>query len=182
MENKITKNIQKYPIGQEPDYLVPNTYKPYRFGLGKEGKNPLIAICMNPSAAKEDTSDSTINRIITISEKLGNDGWVVFNTYPERATDAKYIEEYNRQLSNENLKIIIDYLIENNIDEVWGAWGDLKYKPLIKGQKELIKLLNENGIKIFYFGTLTKKGNPGHPLQRREKWEIKEDNKNYLLV
>jgi len=67
--------------------------------IGKQGLNPLIAICMNPSAARDDKSDRTINRIINISTKLNYDGWIVFNTYPERATDAVNLGKYNEKLS-----------------------------------------------------------------------------------
>ena len=78
-----------YPKAHEPDYIIPNEYSQYRFAIGKKGTSPLVAICMNPSAARDTESDLTINRIIGVSRSLGFDGWMVFNTYPERATNAK---------------------------------------------------------------------------------------------
>lgn len=53
MIKKVTSNILKYPSGYEPDYIIPKEYCEYRFALGKHGTNPLVVICMNPSAAKE---------------------------------------------------------------------------------------------------------------------------------
>ncbi len=169
-ENKVTKYSPPYPKGCSPDYIEPKDYKPYRFALGKKGTNPIVAICMNPSAAKEESSDRTINKIIKLGQTFKMDGWIVFNTYPERATNARNMDKYNRSLSENNISVIRDYLIDNHIKEVWGAWGnDNGIDALVKGKKDLLKMLNEIGVKVYYFGTLTKDGNPRHPLQRQEK-------------
>ena len=66
MENKVTKKTLTYPKGYEPDYIIPKEYCEYRFILGKRGQNSLVAICMNPSAARKTFSDRTVNRIINI--------------------------------------------------------------------------------------------------------------------
>lgn len=179
MIDKITKYSPPYPKGYEPDYIIPTEYSPYRFLLGRKGKNPLVAICMNPSAARETSSDLTINRIIKTSQKLGMEGWIVFNLYPERATNASTMDAFKQELSDENIKEIKKFLVENNIKEVWGAWGDDKnLNQLIKGKQQLLTMLADIGVKVFYFGTLTRKGNPRHPLQRYEKWNFSK--KEYL--
>ena len=170
MIDKITKYSPPYPKGYEPDYIIPTEYSPYRFLLGRKGKNPLVAICMNPSAARETSSDLTINRIIKTSQKLGMEGWIVFNLYPERATNANTMDAFKQNLSNENIWEIRKFLVENNIKEILGAWGDDKnLKPLTKGKQQLITMLTDIDVKVFYFGTLTKSGNPRHPLQKYEK-------------
>ena len=179
MIDKITKYSPPYPKGYEPDYIIPTEYSPYRFLLGRKGKNPLVAICMNPSAARETSSDLTINRIIKTSQKLGMEGWIVFNLYPERATNASTMDAFKQELSDENIKEIKKFLVENNIKEVWGAWGDDKnLNQLIKGKQQSLTMLADIGVKVFYFGTLTRKGNPRHPLQRYEKWNFSK--KEYL--
>ncbi|MEF2920657.1 MAG: DUF1643 domain-containing protein [Acutalibacteraceae bacterium] len=179
MTDKITKHSPTYPNGYEPDYIIPTEYGPHRFLLGKRGENPLVAICMNPSAAKDTSSDLTVNRIITISQKLRKDGWIVFNLYPERATDANKMDPFKQELSDRNVKEIKKFLVENNIKEVWGAWGDdKKLNQLIKGKQQLLTMIADIGVKVFYFGTLTRKGNPRHPLQRYEKWDLSK--KEYL--
>ena len=179
MIDKITKYSPPYPKGYEPDYIIPTEYSPYRFLLGRKGKNPLVAICMNPSAARETSSDLTINRIIKTSQKLGMEGWIVFNLYPEIATNASTMDAFKQELSDENIKEIKKFLVENNIKEAWGAWGDDKnLNQLIKGKQQLLTMLADIGVKVFYFGTLTRKGNPRHPLQRYEKWNFSK--KEYL--
>jgi hypothetical protein len=134
---------------------------------------------MNPSAAREETSDRTINRVINASVKLGHDGWVAFNTYPERATDAKDMDRIDYDMIKENVKQIESYLLAHNVKEVWGAWGNLKYEALKVGKDAILEMLNRHGIKVFYFGELTKSGNPRHPLYMASDL-IGNDKKNYL--
>ena len=75
MNQKVTKVRPSYPVGEAPNLCIPQHYNEYhRFLLGRLGKRPLVAICMNPSAANEEYSDRTINRIIGVSQKLGYDG------------------------------------------------------------------------------------------------------------
>lgn len=180
MKEKVTKCSPQYPTGSEPDYIVPKEYCGYRYAIGKLGRKPLVVICMNPSAARDESSDRTVNRIIKISQNTGMDGWIVFNTYPERATDAKNIEGFDQTLSNENVNTIKAFLVENKITEVWAAWGDDKgIDPLRQGKNQLISMLEEICVKVYYYGTLTKACNPRHPLQRHEKWSFEID-KNYL--
>lgn len=179
MEEKITKHICHYPKDCEPDYFIPAEYCSHRYALGKKGNDPLVVICMNPSAAKDTLSDMTVNRIIKVSKTLGKEGWMVFNIYPERATNAKTMDAYCQDLLDTNIQTIKTYLLENKISEVWGAWGDdQKLKALTEGRKQMLAMLSGIGVRVYYFGTLTKKGNPRHPLQRYEKWDFTK--KEYL--
>lgn len=182
MNKKVTKNTVSYPEGLEPNIIVPEDYRLYRYIIGREGKSPFVAMCMNPSAARDDKSDRTVNRVIRIGQELGYDGWVVFNIYPERATDSGNLEDYDEGLSEDNVKSIREYIIDNDIKEVWGAWGDLNCKTLRRAREDIFKMFEELGVNIFYFGSLTKKGNPRHPIQRFEKWTISHDAKNVLDI
>ncbi len=74
MDKKVTKLKVKYHLGYEPDFTVPVSYKDYRFVLGKHGKKPLICIGMNPSAAREEYSDRTVNKVIKNAINNGYDG------------------------------------------------------------------------------------------------------------
>ncbi len=178
MAEKITSHSLQYPVGYEPNFIIPVDYCEYRFAIGKQVTNPLVAICMNPSAVKAELSDYTTNRI---SKDLEMDGWIVFNTYPERATNASNIEGYDEALSKQNIQVIRDFLTEHNIIEVWGAWGDdQNYSPLYKGKCELLSMLNSINVKVFYYGTLTKAQNSRHPLQRNEAGNFTSENKYYL--
>ncbi|SOB47606.1 DUF1643 domain-containing protein [Lactococcus carnosus] len=173
---KVTKLVVHYPAGESPDWVEPTHYQAYRFGIGKITRRPLVAICMNPSAARDQSSDRTVNRVISASQKLGYDGWVVFNTYPERATDAVNMDTFDQTLSHENIQVISAFLREHEITEVWGAWGDLKYEALRQGRDAILAVLKAQGIKIFHFAEPTKAGNPRHPLYLK----VEAERKRYL--
>jgi hypothetical protein len=129
---------------------------------------------MNPSAARDTSSDRTVNRVIAASQKLGYDGWTVFNTYPERGTDAATMSDYKPELVAQNVAVIKDYLMETGIQEVWGAWGDLKYPALQAGKQALLELFDQLGIRVFQFAPATKAGNPRHPLYLKVEAENKQ--------
>lgn len=141
--NKVTKIIIQFPKGQEPNFVVPENYQTHRFLLGKLGKNPLVAICMNPSAANNDTSDRTVNRIINASIILDYNGRIIANVYPERATKAIDLESFNEDLCTENINILEKFLVQNNIKEVFGARGDLKFNPLQKWKNKVLEMLKK---------------------------------------
>ena len=107
MNDKVTKTRPDYPENMEPNLCEPEKNEIYRYLLGRMGKNPLVAICMNPSAANIEYSDRTINRIIKVSEKLGYDSWIIANLYPERATRASELGAYNDEQQEKNIQIIM---------------------------------------------------------------------------
>ncbi|WP_418968590.1 DUF1643 domain-containing protein [Alloscardovia omnicolens] len=130
MNNKITGARIPYPKGEEPNLSIPETYNEYyRILLGRIGTNPLVTVCMNPSTANEKYSDKTANRIINVSKKLGYDGWVIVNVYPERATKAIDLDAFNPDLSELNVQSVKNFLLDNGFKEVWGAWGNQNIHP-----------------------------------------------------
>lgn len=79
--------------------------------------------------------------------------------------------------------MIASFLQENEITGVWGAWGNSQKKgdPLDLGKRLLLQRLKELGVEIFYFGKLSKSGNPYHPLcLKRIKAVISKPNRRYL--
>ncbi|MCU9533551.1 DUF1643 domain-containing protein [Streptococcus sp. CSL10205-OR2] len=160
---------------------MPSKYNEYhRFLLSRLGQPPLVAVCMNPSAANKSYSDRTINRIINASKKLGYNGWLVANVYPERATNASDLDDFNPDLSEENVQLILEFLIDNGIDEVWGAWGNLGQHSLVKVRNHLLDSFKQNNNCVYSFAPLIKWGQPVHPLNRSVKQNISEAGKLYL--
>lgn len=162
--SKVTKIIVTYPDGQQPTMVIPPDYQPYRFALGRPGKHTCLIIGMNPSAAREEYSDRTVNKVIKTVLGLGYDGWIMTNLYPERATDAKNMDEFDRRMAAENAEQITALCNQYNIREIWGAWGDPPHDNLTRSKEILLTRLRAENIDIFYFGELTKSGNPRHPL------------------
>lgn len=169
MNDKVTKIRLAYPENMEPNLCEPEENEIYRYLLGRRGKKPLVAICMNPSAANMEYSDRTINRIIKVSEKLGYDGWIIANLYPERATRASELGAYNDEQQEKNIQKIMEFLKDKGIDKVWGA---LNYPVLTKSKEKLLSELKKADIKIYTFAALTKKGEPVHPLNRVAKQDF----------
>ena len=181
MNSKVTKVRLYYPDGEEPNLCIPQLYNEYhRFLLGRLGTKPLVAICMNPLAANEEYSDRTINRIIGASQKLGCDGWVVANVYPERATNSFDLDEFNLELAINNVRMITNFLLENGINEVLGAWGNLCHPSLQQGKELLLSSFKRNDIRVYSFAPLTKWGQPVHPLNRSVKQNFSSSNKIYI--
>ena len=176
MKNDVTKHTLRYPKGQAPNLIEPIEFGDYRYAIGKEGGNPLVAICMNPSAATDEQNDKTINRIINISVAMKCDGWIVFNLYPERATNQSALKVFDQDIMDKNIQYIKKYLLENKIKEVWGAWGNTSSSVLKESKPHILKMLNEIKVSIFYFGNLTKAGNPRHP----SRAHIEFSEKHYL--
>ena len=80
------------------------------------------------------------------------------------------MDVFQQEVMDRNIQEIEKYLVENNIKEVWGAWGnDSNIDMLIKGKEQVKDMLSSIGVKVYYFGTLTKEENPRHPIQRQEK-------------
>lgn len=143
-------------------------------------ENHLVVICMNPSTADDKITDATTNEIIRTMFIMGYKGFTLFNLYPERATNPNDLTSFSDQYMNDNIQVISDFLNDNpDITEVWGAWGNISKDPLIRGKEEILDLLNERNIRVFYFGQLTKKNEPPHPLNRQSpkfrKINLKKD-------
>ncbi|GMO22019.1 MAG: DUF1643 domain-containing protein [Mycoplasmoidaceae bacterium] len=189
MNNKITKRKVLYPNEEKPTFTIPETYESYRYALGKTGSNPLLFIGMNPSAAKFDSSDSTVNTVIRISKFLNKDGWVMLNLYPERSTDAKNLCEFNLDLMEKNIEVINNMINKYKVNEIMLGWGDQKNnKTLQKAKEILISEIKRFNVKLLCFYNsknqtiLTSTKNPRHPLYKKiEKKNFSYININNLL-
>ena len=161
-----------YPSGQEPDHWSPNPGQlSHRFALGNiaratSANPPLIAICMNPSHAQEDQSDTTINRLIKASEDHGYAGWVMLNLYPERSPKPSELTKFDPDLSAANIAAIAQVLARYEATEVLGAWGNLTHTTLRRAKLDVLSTLAKLGIRVFTFDPLTTDGNPRHPNPR----------------
>ncbi|WP_241984248.1 DUF1643 domain-containing protein [Cryobacterium sp. Hb1] len=125
--------------------------------------SPLIAICMNPSHAREDQSDKTINRLIKASEDHGYAGWIMLNLYPERSPKPSALSVFNPALSAANVIAITQVLTRFGVTEVLGAWGNLPHATLRQAKLTVLPILAGLGVRVFTLDLPTKDGNPRHP-------------------
>ncbi|CAD5903232.1 DUF1643 domain-containing protein [Carnobacterium maltaromaticum] len=146
--------------------------------------NHLVVVCMNPSQANDKITDATTNEIIRTMFIMGYKGFTLFNLYPERATKPNELTTYSKDSVKRNIAEIENYLRDNpGIIEVWGAWGNLiGNKHFKNGKKRFLELVLEKNIKLFYFGNLTKKKEPPHPLNRINPKFRKIVCKKYIII
>ena len=82
------------PYDTERWLYVPPFYDEYRYILGTRGSNPLICIGINPSTARPGALDPTLKSVERIAANNGYDSFIMFNVYPQRATDPNEKRPY----------------------------------------------------------------------------------------
>lgn len=162
---------------------VPDFYTEYRYILGTRGQNPLICIGVNPSTAAPDDLDNTLKSVSRIAEGNGFDSWIMFNVYPQRATDPNDMDRVpDRALCDENLRWLRAVLAQTE-PTMWAAWGTLiEKRDYLPGlMREMVALTREREIPWVTFGRRSKKGHPHHPLYlRKDSTPEPFDVENYL--
>ena len=136
-------------------YYEPHTYQNYRYVLGRVGKHPLVCIGINPSTAQPGALDPTLKSVERLATANGFDSWIMFNVYPQRATDPNDMDKTpDRALCDENLPGLM---------------------------REMVALTREREIPWVTFGRRSKKGHPHHPLYlRKDSTPEPFDVENYL--
>ncbi len=74
-------------------YYEPHTYQPYRYVLGRVGRRPLVCIGINPSTAQPGALDPTLKSVERLANANGFDSWIMFNVYPQRATNPNDMDK-----------------------------------------------------------------------------------------
>lgn len=152
---------------------VPPFYSEYRYILGTRGKRPLICVGINPSTAAPDDLDNTLKSVERVALHNGFDSFIMFNVYPQRATDPDHMEKRcNQTLHRENMRAF-DYVLslyEDAQPAIWAAWGTIieKRDYLTACVREMIALGQGRGAAWYTAGKRSKKGHPHHPLYLRK--------------
>ncbi len=168
---------------------VPPCYGEYRYILGTKGENPLICIGINPSTAEPDNLDNTLKSVERIAAANGYDSFIMFNVYPQRATDPDHMDhEANGKLCAENLKAF-EYILSlygtGHRPAVWASWGTIieKRDYLPKLVEDMIKIGLKYNAVWYSVGPISKKGHPHHPLYLRKDACVEEfDIEGYVKM
>jgi hypothetical protein len=138
-----------------------------RYILGTKGINPLICIGINPSKAKPNDLDNTLESVQRIAIINGFDSWIMLNIYPQRATNPNDMhQKIDTSIHEINLSHIKELLCQYSNPVIWAAWGTLieKRKYLIECLNDIYILTSTYNCKWVKFGKISKKGHPHHPL------------------
>ncbi|MDA3892063.1 MAG: DUF1643 domain-containing protein [Salinivirgaceae bacterium] len=137
-----------------------------RFALGINGKNPLLAVGLNPSTADDSKPDMTITKIMGFANRNGFDGFVMLNLYPQRATFQKDVDiKLNEEYQEFNWKTIEDYLASYTNANVLAAWGEpINTRIYLRDSLVHIdKLMHKYKAEWLQIRNMTKSGHPRHP-------------------
>lgn len=140
-----------------------------RFVLGNNVVNPLICIGINPSIAKDTQADPTMKKLLQIAKHNKYNGLVMLNLSPEISTNPKEItQDLPQSWHKENLKHIAEVFHSYNTSDILACWGDnIAMRPYLPtALQDIYKLTQDK--KWLSIETLTKKGNPRHPLYMRK--------------
>lgn len=138
-----------------------------RFILGIEGENPLICVGVNPSTAVPNHLDRTLKAVEEFSKMNGYDSWIMLNLYPQRATNPENLHlSSNDKIIKENIETIGDIFSKYKYADIWAAWGNLiESRSFLKEcLKAIIDISDSKEHHWIYFGNLTKRNHPRHPL------------------
>ncbi|WP_409029302.1 DUF1643 domain-containing protein [Gracilimonas sediminicola] len=141
-----------------------------RYSLGQEGDNPLICFGVNPSTAKPGDLDPTVASVARFAMENDYDGWLMFNLYPQRATNPdKMHKNFQKKIHDKNVEVIAE--LTNHLSaDIWCAWGTLieKRPYLSRCLQDIYDAISGNGNRFFTRGRISKAGHPHHPLYLRK--------------
>ena len=167
-----------YEAGQpQTDYdigkwlFVPPTYTEYRYLLGTRGERPLICIGINPSTARPDHLDPTLQSVERVALRNGFDSFMMLNLCAQRATDPNDMTcDYPSVLRYGNAEAFEYALSLSKEPVVWAAWGTMieKRPYLTELLREFAEIGARHQARWVSFGARSKRGHPHHPLYLRQ--------------
>ncbi|MEO1021502.1 MAG: DUF1643 domain-containing protein [Bacteroidota bacterium] len=139
-----------------------------RYSLGQHGEHPFVCFGINPSTAKPNNLDPTVASVARFAVDHGYDGWLMFNVYPQRATNPNEMHaECDQNLHIKNVEVIKDRIsgYQHPLD-IWCAWGTLIEKRgyLKNCLTDIAAALPGTTCRFLSRGNISKAGHPHHPL------------------
>ncbi len=141
-----------------------------RYTLGVKGAAPIACFGINPSTAAPGALDNTLKSVARIAERHGSDGWLMFNVYPQRATNPDDMHTMrDEELHKHNVAHIVRTMEEYNVTGVLAAWGTLIQKrPYLRAcLRDIVAATAIRGVPWYHIGPVSKAGHPHHPLYLR---------------
>lgn len=155
-----------------------------RFVLGEIGKRMIGCIGINPSTARPGALDNTMKSVKRIASFNGYDGWIMYNLYPQRATNPKKLHlRPKRDLMAQNVRCIKQSIIELQLKNLWLAPGNLIETRgyLSASLRELHTSFTDLNLNWLITGHPTNLGHPRHPLYTRTQSPFQEfDMESYV--
>ena len=138
-------------------------------GFGTTPDSALAFVMLNPSVADEKRDDQTIRRCVDYAGRWGHSELYVVNLFAFRATDPSNLYEQDDPTGPLN-----DHYIQSvarMCDKVVMAWG--AHGSYLERSTRVRAMLRQVSRPCYL--TLTKAGEPGHPLRLPRDTELTED-------
>ena len=156
----------------------------HRFALGSISEKTLFVFGINPSTADDKEPDPTIRKVMGFAEENGYTSFVMFNLYPQRATDPNDLpQEASKEIIQKNIEIISKLISQQVTSDILLAWGGLFYsRAYFSGcLKQLYENLKQYPVNWLRIGEFLKSGQPRHPLYAAYSNQLKKmDMLNFL--
>lgn len=149
------------------DVYLTDAENNYRYALGSLSEKTLFVIGLNPSTACDKTPDNTIRKVMGLAEYNGYTSFIMLNLYPKRDTYPDDLpDEDDKKILEENFSIIYELIKKEKKANILLAWGNNIFSRayLLDSIKMIYKKLESCNPNWFQVGTLTKRGQPRHPL------------------
>lgn len=156
----------------------------FRFALGSLSERTLFVFGANPSTANDQTPDMTIRKVMGFAERNRYKSFMMFNLYPQRATNPDNLSnEMDRVMMDKNIEIIHRILSSQKEADILLAYGELIYSrpylPLCL--KKIYQSIRGISLKFYRIGDCLKCGQPRHPLYAKYGFELQAvDMDKYL--
>ena len=139
--------------------------------LGITEESAVAFVMLNPSVADERQDDPTIRRCVDYASRWGHSELYVVNLFAFRSTDPSGLYDESDPIGPLN----DDYIrsVAELCDSVVMAWG--AHGAHMERSTRVRAMLHE--ITRPYYLTLTKDGEPGHPLRLRRDLVLTEDTR-----
>jgi hypothetical protein len=153
-----------------------------RYTLSPQGEKLLFCFGINPSTASPEKLDNTLRSVERIAHRHDFDTFMMFNVYPQRATDPNDMHTVlDEDLHKQNLFYIEKYLKVHPERNILAAWGTLIHKrPYLKEcLRDIYTLSQKYNCSWHSIGKRSKSGHPHHPLylsneERLQAFDIEE--------
>lgn len=147
-----------------------------RYILGLKGKKTLCCFGINPSTAEPEKLDNTVKSVERLALYNGYDSWIMFNVYPQRATDPNDMHpKIDPKIHKKNLENIEQILAAKHTD-IYVAWGTNIEKRLylLDCLFDIHTLFQKYKCTMFSIGAITQAGHPRHPLYTKSTTPIEK--------
>lgn len=177
----INKNIKRIGAWQVPKIL--NHYR-YRLGfvVNKNGKGRILFVCLNPSTASRDTTDTTVDVFCTAFAR--NNGFKeleIVNIFAYRSKDKKKLLGENiDSIGPDNNKHILKSI--NEADAIVVAYGKYFHDRIKDRADEVFKMIKSKAKCPIYVIAWNRDGTPAHPLYKNTKKPLIPISEEPILI